>query len=232
MEFETSVYEIIKRTHDVKSFRFKRPKEFEYDPGQYLFITILIDGEKKTKHFTISSSPTEKEYIEFTKKITDHEFSVALDMLKIGDWAYINGPYGEFIFKGEHAKVGMLTGGIGITPFMSMTKYCMDNGIKSQMTLLYGNRNEESIVFKEELDSLEKKNPNLRVVHTLSRPSDRWKGRRGHVDIQTVREEIPDYMERAFYVCGPPALVTDCVNILKTLKVPDNKIKTEDFPGY
>ncbi len=232
MEFETSVYEIIKRTHDVKSFRFKRPKEFEYDPGQYLFITILIDGEKKTKHFTISSSPTEKEYIEFTKKITDHEFSVALDMLKIGDWAYINGPYGEFIFKGEHAKVGMLTGGIGITPFRSMTKYCMDNGIKSQMTLLYGNRNEESIVFKEELDSLEKKNPNLRVVHTLSRPSDRWKGRRGHVDIQTVREEIPDYMERAFYVCGPPALVTDCVNILKTLKVPDNKIKTEDFPGY
>ncbi len=232
MEFETSVYEIIKRTHDVKSFRFKRPKEFEYDPGQYLFITILIDGEKKTKHFTISSSPTEKEYIEFTKKITDHEFSVALDMLKIGDWAYINGPYGEFIFKGEHAKVGMLTGGIGITPFMSMTKYCMDNGIKSQMTLLYGNRNEESIVFKEELDSLEKKNPNLRVVHTLSRPSDRWKGRRGHVDLQMVREEIPDYMERAFYVCGPPALVTDCVNILKTLKVPDNKIKTEDFPGY
>ncbi len=232
MEFETSVYEIIKRTHDVKSFRFKRPKEFEYDPGQYLFITILIDGEKKTKHFTISSSPTEKEYIEFTKKITDHEFSVALDMLKIGDWAYINGPYGEFIFKGEHAKVGMLTGGIGITPFRSMTKYCMDNGIKSQMTLLYGNRNEESIVFKEELDSLEKKNPNLRVVHTLSRPSDRWKGRRGHVDLQMVREEIPDYMERAFYVCGPPALVTDCVNILKTLKVPDNKIKTEDFPGY
>ncbi len=96
MKFETSVDEIIKRTPDIKSFRFRRPKGFDYDPGQFLFVTILNEGKKITKHFTISSSPTEKEFIEFTKKITDHEFSVALDRLKIGDWAYLNAPYGEF----------------------------------------------------------------------------------------------------------------------------------------
>lgn len=232
MKFETSVDEIIKRTDDVKSFRFKRPEGFDYDPGQFLFLTIPIGGKENTKHFTISSSPTEKEFIEFTKKITDHEFSVALARLEIGDWAQIDGPYGDFTFKGEHPRIGMMTGGIGITPLRSIIKYCSDAGVKSQITLLYGNRSEENIVFREELDLLKEKNPNLRVVHTLSRPGDGWSGRRGHIDIEMVREEIPDYAARVFYVCGPPALVSECENILKALKIPESKIIAEDFPGY
>ncbi len=232
MEFDTSVDEIIRRTHDVKSFRFKRPHGFDYDPGQFFFITIVIDGEKNIKHFTISSSPTEKEFIEFTKRITEHEFSIALDKLKIGDWVHIDGPYGDFTFKGEYPWVAMMTGGIGITPLRSMIKYCIDKGIKSRITLLYGNRSEENIVFREELGRMEKENRNLRIVHTLSRPGEGWKGRRGHIDIQMVREEIPDHDEHVFYVCGPPSLVTDCVSVLKALKVSDDKINKEDFPGY
>ncbi len=178
MKFETSVHEIIKRTHDVKSFRFIRPKGFDYDPGQFLFVTILNEGKKITKHFTISSSPTEKEFIEFTKKITDHEFSATLDRLKIGDWTYLDGAYGDFTYKGEYPRVVMITGGIGITPLRSMIKYCTDKGMNSRITFLFGNRNEESIVFKEELGRLERVNQNLRVIHALSRPDEKWKGRR------------------------------------------------------
>jgi len=133
MKFETRVDEIIKRTPDVKSFRFRRPKGFDYDPGQFLFVTILNEGKKITKHFTISSSPTEKEFIEFTKKITDHEFSIALDRLKIGDWAYLNAPYGDFTFKGEYPRVVMITGGIGITPLRSMIKYLTDKGKEGEV---------------------------------------------------------------------------------------------------
>ncbi|MCE8422618.1 MAG: FAD-dependent oxidoreductase [Candidatus Methanoperedens sp.] len=232
MKYETSVSEIIERTHDVKSFRFNRAQGFDYDPGQFLFVTILSEGKKITKHFTISSSPTEKECIEFTKKITDHEFSVALDRLKIGDRAYLDGPYGDFAFKGEYPRVGMITGGIGITPLRSMIKYCTDEGMKSRITFLYGNRNQESIVFKEELDHLKKLNQNLRVIHTLSQPDEKWTGRRGHIDVQMVLEEIPDYEECVFYVCGPPSLVTNSVEILKTLKIQDDMIHKENFPGY
>lgn len=232
MKFETSVIEIIKRTKDVKSFRFKKPDGVDYDPGQYVFVTILNEGRKITKHFTISSSPTEKEYIEFTKKITDHEFSVALDGLDIGDWAYLDGPYGDFTFKGEYPRVGMIAGGIGITPFRSMIKYCMDMGITSRITFLYGNRNQESIVFKEELDSLERSNQNLRVIHTLSHPDEKWNGRHGHIDAEMVKEEIPDYKECVFYICGSPSLVTSSMEMLKSLKVRDDMIHKENFPGY
>jgi len=233
MEFETRVAEIIRRASDVKSFRFKRPEELDYDPGQYMYITIMIaNSEKQTKHFTISSSPTETDFVEFTKRITDHEFSKALDQLKIGDWAYIEAPEGEFIFKGEYPKAALITGGIGITPFRSMIKYCTDKGVESQITLLYGNRNEESVVFKEELDMLARQNQNVKIVHILSQPSENWKGRHGYVDIQMIKEEVPDYMERVFYVCGSPGLVTNMLNMLKTLKVPEANIKTENFPGY
>lgn len=232
MRFETSVDEIISRTHDVKSFRFNRPGEFNYDPGQFIFVTILIGGEKSTKHFTISSSPTEKEFIEFTKRITEHEFSAALDKLNIGDWVQIDGPYGDFTFKGDYPRVGLITGGIGITPFRSIIKYCTDKRIKSHVTLLCGNRSEKNIVFKEELDRMEKENGNLRIIHTLSHPDEEWKGRKGHIDIQMVREEIPDYDDNVFYVCGPPSLVADCMRVLKDLRIPDDKINKEDFPGY
>jgi ferredoxin-NADP reductase len=232
MEFDSRVAEIIRRTADVKSFRFKRPEGFDYDPGQYMYVTILINDTKLTKHFSISSSPTETEFIEFTKRITDHEFSVALDHFKIGDWAHIEGPEGEFIFKGEYPKVGMIAGGIGITPIRSIIKYCTDKGIESQITLLYGNRSEESIAFKDELESLARQNPNLKIVHVLSEVSDDWRGRRGRIDLPMIKEEIPDCDKRVFYICGPPSMVTSMVNALKMFKIKYEKIKTENFPGY
>jgi len=231
MEFEATVKEIIRRTSDVKSFRFARPKGFDYDPGQYIIVNVIINGDEETKPLTISSSPTEG-FIEFAKKITDHKFSMALDRLKVGGQLYLNGPNGKFTFKGEYPKVGMITGGIGVTPLRSMIKYCADKGAESNILLLYGNRSEESIAFKDEFDRLEEANRNLRVVHTLSRPGDGWKGRCGHIDSQMIQQEMPDYAERVFYVCGPPALVTDCVNDLKVLRVPTNRIRVENFPGY
>lgn len=232
MKFQTIVEDIIQRTIPVKSFRFDRPQEFDFNPGQWMYVTILINGERQTKHFTISSSPTEEEYLEFTKKITDHEFSVALDKLIKGDPAWIDGPYGDFTFVGEYPKIGMITGGIGITPLRSILRYCTDKKVQSKITLIYGNRNEESIVFREELEEMAEKNPNLKIVHCLSQPGDAWKGKKGHVNQAIIMEEIPDYSERVFFVCGPPALVTDLTGALDILHIRMPQVKLELFPGY
>src|SRR4030042_6743233 len=101
MKFETNVKEIIPRTPNVTSFRFPRPPELDYKPGQFLFITIKQGDKELSKHFSFSSSPTEKDHIEFTKKLTDHEYSEALKSVKVGDWARIDAPYGQFTFEGE-----------------------------------------------------------------------------------------------------------------------------------
>ena len=63
MKFEEKTTDIIKRIHDVKSFRFRRPEGFEYKPGQYILVSLTVEGKVVTKAFSLSSSPTEKGHI-------------------------------------------------------------------------------------------------------------------------------------------------------------------------
>jgi ferredoxin-NADP reductase len=232
MTFETFVEKIIPRTYGVKSFRFPRPASLDYKPGQYMFVTIKSEGKELTKHFSISSSPTEKDYIEFTKKLTGSEFSNALDLMREGDWARINAPYGKFTFEGEYQKIAMLSGGIGITPLISICKYCTDKNLATRITLLYGNRSEKDIAFRDELEQMHEQNGNLKVVLTIDEASEAWKGSTGRIGIEMVKKEIPDYGERVFYTCGPPAMVETMEKLIKDLGVPESQIKVENFPGY
>ena len=231
MEFDAEVKEIIKRTYNVKSFRFEKPRNLSYKPGQFMFITVKIDCQERQKHFTISSSPTE-DFLEFTKKLTGHEFSNALDALKEGVWVRIRAPYGFFSFEGEHDKVGMLTGGIGVTPLRSMCKYVTDSKLSTRITLLYSNRTGQDIVFKDQFDEMQKQNRNLKVVYTLTRPSEEWEGYTGRVNKGMVEKEISDYTDRVFYTSGPPKLVESMEIILRELEVPEDQINKENFPGY
>ena len=232
IEFETNVQKIIKRTYNVKSFRFKVPENFTYKAGQFFFVRIKINGEEKQKHFSFSSSPTEKGYVEFTKKLTGHEFSNGLDKLKEGDWARLKGPLGEFTYNEKNRKLAMLTGGIGITPVRGICRFCTDEYPDTNIILLYGNRTEEDIVFKDDFEIMQKENKNLKVIHTLSEPSENWSGYTGHINKEILLKEVPDYLERNFYSCGPPGLVEAMKKILTALAIPKDQIITENFPGY
>lgn len=233
MQFDATVNRIIQRTLDVRSIRFQRPNEFNFLPGQYMYVKLVWKGKELEKHFTISSSPTERDHLEITKKLTGHEFSNALASLHIGDIVHIDGPEGEFTFKGEHDKIALITGGIGITPFRSIIRYSTDRGLKTQITLLCANSSEEEIVFRYELEEMQSLNKNLTVVHTITRPSEKWSGLRGRIDGGMIRVAIPDYKERVVYISGPPQMVDDMERILKKeLKMPRKRIRTEYFPGY
>ncbi len=231
MEFETTVTDIIQRTHNVKSFRFLKPQTFIHKAGQFMFVTLKSGGEKLRKHFTISSSPTE-DFIEFTKKLSDSIFSQTLQTSRIGDSAVINGPHGRFTFEGEYGRIAMLSGGIGITPLRSMLKYIMDEGITTNVVLLYANRSEKDIVFREELERMQEQNGNLKVIFALSEASPRWKGFVGRIDAVMIKRGIPDYGERVFYVCGPPPMVDSMSAILADLGVLQDHIRQENFYGY
>ncbi len=232
MKFETTVKEIIQRTHDVQSFRFDKLDSFDYKAGQFMWITIKDNGNKLRKHFSFSSSPTEKNFVEFTKKLSDSDFSKALRKLKVGDWAEIDGPFGKFTFEGEHKKIGMLSGGIGITPLISICRYCTDKSLDTKITLLYGNRTPEDIVFRQELEEMQNKNTNMKVVLSIDRASEGWTSRVGFIDSDLIKNEIPDYMDTVFYTCGPPKMVEIMTKILKDLGLPETHIKIENFAGY
>jgi ferredoxin-NADP reductase len=232
MKFETSVKEVISRTYNVTSFRFPRPPDLHYKAGQFFFVTLKKDGKELKKHFSFSSSPTEKAYIEFTKRLSDSDFSAALKALKPGDWAKINAPYGKFTFEGEYKKIGLLAGGIGITPFKSICQYCTDMQLDTEVTLLYGNRKENDIAFRKELEALQQENKNLKVVLILNEADNNWKGATGLITADMIKKKIPDYKETTFYTCGPPKMVEIMEKLVAQLGLPEAQLKREYFTGY
>lgn len=232
MKYETTILQIIPRTSDVTSYRFPKQKGLDYKAGQFFFVTIKQKDKELTKPFSFSSSPTEPEHIEFTKKFTDHEFSLALKACRVGDWARIDAPYGQLTFEGEYPRITLLSGGIGITPFMSIIKNAADKQLESKITLFYGCRTEKDIVFKEELEELAKNNNNLKLVFVITEPSPQWRGNTGIITAELVKKEVPDYKENMFYTCGPPGMVTAMEKLVENIGVPKEKIKKELFAGY
>lgn len=232
MQYETSVKQIIQRTYNVTSLRFPCPEGLAYKSGQFFFITLNHNGKELRKHFSFSSSPTEKDHIEFTKKLSDSEFSQAMRDAKVGDWARIDAPYGEFTFEGEVPKIALLGGGIGITPFISICKNATDKGMNNKITLFYGCRTENDIVFRQEFEELAKKNKNLKLVFIINEPTPQWRGATGNINAEMIRKELPDYQENVFYACGPPPMVKAMQSLIETLGLPKEKLKLEYFTGY
>ncbi len=213
----------------MRSFRFPRPADLQFKPGQFILVTVKGTNGQLSKPYSISSSPTEKDHIEFTKKLSNSEYSSILNSLSIGDWAKISGPFGNFTFDGEYDRIGLLSGGIGITPLRCICKYCTDLEIGTDIVLLYGNQSPTDIVFMEELREMQRKNTKLKVEFTIDRPSPEWVGKVGYIDSQMIRDVMPDYMNRVFYTCGPPAMVETIQKELEEIGVSDEQIRVERF---
>lgn len=235
IEIELKASEIIQRTYNVKSFRFRPDKKIGFKPGQFLQATIIVDGKPESKYLSISSSPTE-DFIEFTKKLTGSPFSSALDNMRKGDIAKLRLPMGNFNLDENNNKIAFLSGGIGITPIRSMLKYATDMRLAFDIILLYSNRTVKDIAFKEDLQEMQKINKSLKVVYLITEPGaetcdDNVKP--GCIDKGTIIKEVPDYRERLFYTCGPPAMVEAMKNIVTDgLGLGPERIKFENFAGY
>lgn len=228
---EVEVKEIIQRTYNVMSIRVENPGK-DYKAGQFLRVALTTDPECK-RYLSISSSPTEIDHIEFTKKLTQSDFSRALDSLKPGDTVRIQYPFGTFTLDSASKKIAFLSGGIGITPIRSMCRYAVDKKLDSDMVLVYANRSIRDIVFKEDFDLMQKQHPGLRVAHVLCEPAPGFKCTVGLISSQIIRNEVPDCALRKFYICGPPAMVESMKKLLADeLEVPEPSIVTERFQGY
>jgi len=232
--YQLRLEEIITHCCDVRTFRFEVDKSVPYKSGQYLILTLDINGKETPKAFSLSSSPTEEGFVQFTKKLTENPFSKALIQLKVGDVCKVRYPLGKFTFEGEHPKVGFLIGGIGITPVRSIVKNATDRQLDTDMVMLCSGRTPDQLIFRHDFQEMAHVNPRLRVIYTLTECKDQVEGCRvGYIDEQMVVREIPDFAQRVFYLCGPPAMVDGMRSLLMNkLSLPAEKVVTEDFVGY
>jgi len=218
----------INEARDTKSFFFEAEEDLIWIPGQYIYITLpklnYSDERGNTRHFTISSSPSEGNLIRVTVRVRQESgYKKTLDELPIGAITEAKIPQGTFVLDESIKNNIFLAGGIGITPFRSMIKYNIDKNLKIPMHIIYSNSDSE-FVFKNELDIWQKNNDFMKVTYFDSSVS-------GHLDAIKLKT-LCSIENNTFWIVGPSAFVSAMEDILGELKVSEDNIKSEKFTGY
>jgi ferredoxin-NADP reductase len=153
------------------------------------------------------------------------------DDLRVGDGVEIEAPNGTFTFTGEQAdSVVLIGGGVGITPMMSVARYLTETDWPGKVSLILGFRTPGDFIFREELEELRVRNPNLSVTVAMSSPGDEaWSGIRGHIDAALLSSAVQDIVSRRAHICGPPSMMDAVKAVLLGLGVPETQVKTEAF---
>jgi len=206
---------------------------FRHLPGQFAFLKLHGKGVPAEEHpFTISSAPSPNgRHIRFTIKASG-DFTARIGEFHAGDWATVDGPYGLFSHLVRAPTSGplvMIAGGIGITPILSMLRHMAATGDDRPVTLIWGNRRAEDIVYRQELDALLAGRVNLRVHHILSE-QEGWGGPAGLVDAPLLQRVLSaEELRRQVFLCGPPVMMTLVRRALRSLGVARRRIHTERF---
>jgi predicted ferric reductase len=191
-----------------------------------------------TQHpFSISSSAERTDRVTLSVKAAG-DFTSSIAALKPGTTVYLDGPLGAFTLDRHEGPGFVFIGaGVGITPLMSMLRTLADRGDVRPCYLFLGNRDQESITFREEIEGLRSK-LDLKVVHVLSRPEEGWEGEQGHIDASVLsrgltgaeHRHLPQRCRRlVYFVCGPTAMMDDTEDALSRLGVPAERVHTERF---
>lgn len=195
-------------TPDVKTFRVEAPeggKLFEHIPGQCAMLSIPHAGEGM---FSITSSPTQRNYMEFSIKKCGCLTS-ELHAMEVGQQVTVRGPYGNgFPVDTEFAGKDLLfiAGGIGLAPLRSVINYCRDNRDKyGKIDIVYGSRSMDDLVDYKEIINEWCKEDGIDVHLTIDREQEGWDGHVGFVP--TYVEELGFDTNKTAIICGPPIMI-------------------------
>lgn len=210
-----------------KSFVLEKPKNFDYLPGQHIFVEIAPENGKP---FSLVSSPTQN-FLEFATIIRkDSSFKQELNSLQLEDELIVSGPYGKkFYYEDFEKDIVFIAGGIGITPFMGILRYLTDKEMNTRVTLIYSSKLFKNIAFKKELDELVEKNKNIRIVYTITEDLD-YKGNKGRIDKEFIQDHVENIQDKVWYIAGASKMVEAVYTILKELNA--KNIKLDSFNGY
>lgn len=204
-----------------------------FKAGQYLTFKLEIGNSVVTRSYSIASSPASAlsgEYQITVKRISDGFVSdYILNNWKVGDKVTAYAPEGNMTYSRlrDAETIVAIAGGSGITPFLSLAR-AIDNGDEScSLTLLYGCRNSDEILFKAELDSLAEKNEKINVIYVLSH-SDEEGYEKGFVSADIISKYAPEG-KYSIFVCGPGGLYKFLETELPKLELERKYIRFEVF---
>lgn len=232
------VVETIHETQDVRTFRLASidgaaELPFDYRAGQYLNLSLDIDGRRVNRSYTISSSPGRAGTCDITvKREANGTASRYLhDVVQVGQAIDVSAPAGRFTFEPRKDETGivMIAGGVGVTPLMSKLRWLIERNWPGEVYFVFSARTESDIIFREELESIARSNPNVRLTVTLTRPGDAWHGERGRLDARLLDSAVPEIASRPVHICGPQEMADAIRVVLIGMGVPPERISSEAF---
>jgi ring-1,2-phenylacetyl-CoA epoxidase subunit PaaE len=237
-----TVAEVVDETADARSIRFEVPDDlretFRFRPGQHLTLKAEIGGEEVRRNYSLCVAPQDGELKVTVKRIAGGLFSNwANDNLKPGAEIDVMAPHGSFTWEFDPAAANHyvgFAGGSGITPVMSLLRTAMIAEPQSRFTLVYGNRDSQSVIFLEELARLKNRfMGRLEVHHFLAEESEDIELFNGMLDRAKCEEILTHLVEpedsAAFFICGPGPMMDAAEEALLAHGVAKEKIHLERF---
>ena len=240
------IAKVEERAEDCRSYTLvpdeeKGTKSLAYfGAGKYLTVFETIEGMPITRAYSISSSPKdslEGRYVLTIKLVEGGLMSQYIfDTWEEGRSVEVSAPSGNFEYQElrDAKKVICLAGGSGITPFISMANAIVDGDEDFEMTLLYGSRDTKSILFKSELDELEKKCDKIKVIHVLSEQKSKLpKGtEKGFITAELIKKYAPENEKYSIFLCGPQQMYAFVDKELEKLGLEKKYIRHEMFGEF
>jgi ring-1,2-phenylacetyl-CoA epoxidase subunit PaaE len=239
------VKEVKRETPECVSIVFEIPdeikKDFVFKQGQSLTMRTFLNGEEIRRTYSICASPLDEEWRVAVKKQEGGLFSnFANETLREGDELEVMPPVGKFytdIHSQQKKNYVAFAAGSGITPILSIIKTVLRTESKSQFTLIYGNRDKNSIIFKEDLEALKDKFiDRFRIIHILSRERTDAPINSGRIDLNKLNDltKLVNYkIANEFFICGPEEMIFCVKDFLESNGIDKRKIHFELFttPG-
>jgi ferredoxin-NADP reductase len=240
------VSEIIEDTASTKTLRFKAERNYlpPFQAGQYINLFVNINGTETARPYAISSAPQARGYYDLTiKRVADGFVShYLLDDVKVGEQFQSTGPMGTFyhnpIFHGD--DLVFLAGGSGIAPARSMilnmieNKHLSHNGAPTttqKIHLIYASSYEADVIYENELKRLEQEHEFLTITWLISRPTQNYNGRTGHLTAELLTEllgnDLDTLQAKMFYICGPTSFHDFCAEQLQQLNIKARRVRIE-----
>lgn len=239
--YQLKVIEIIQETSDAITIVFEAPQGgLHYKAGQFLTLITNIDGTEIRRSYSLCTSMLTDENPAVTvKRVEGGRMSNFLaDSVKVGDAIKVMEPMGKFTTDLDPVKkrhIVLFGGGSGITPLLAITKEILHGEPNSIISLIYANRNIDTIIFREKLETIQRDfEGRFHVIHILDDAPLNWQGPSGLLNpekLKELMERIPDWgVENTQYLmCGPEGMMNNIDTILTTLNIPKGNIFRESF---
>jgi NAD(P)H-flavin reductase len=230
--FTTTVFENIQKTPTVKAIRLKFDGKvpFNFTAGQYMFIHVLKNNSPFLKPYSIASTPSQKDYVEFIIKHVENGFvSTYMTTRKSGDKVEMSGPIGRFVLREPIMNdLVFVAVGSGLSSLWSMMQRVWEIGTDKKVWLFFGNRTEDEIIYKEVIEGWAKEHPNFKYIPVVSQPSNEWKGEVGHVQ-DAMKKYLKNTGNIEIYICGLFKMVEEVKTLAIQMGFDPNRIYFEKY---